>query len=40
MKPWPKVRLGDVLAASILQKEQRIAKIMGNIRNLLAKHGK
>jgi len=29
----------DQLAASILQKEQRIAEIMGNIRNLLAKHG-
>ena len=28
------------LAASILQKEQRIAEIMGNIRNLLAKHSK
>lgn len=36
MKPWPKVRL----AADILKKEQRIAEIMGNIRNLLAKHGK
>ncbi|MCI0541615.1 MAG: type I restriction-modification system subunit M [Verrucomicrobiales bacterium] len=29
----------DQLAASILQKEQRIAEIMGSIRNLLAKHG-
>ncbi len=29
----------DQLAASILQKEQRIAEIMGNIRNILAKHG-
>ena len=28
----------DQLASSILQKEQRIAEIMGNIRNLLAKH--
>jgi type I restriction enzyme M protein len=28
----------DQLAASILQKEQRIAEIMGNIRDLLAKH--
>ena len=27
----------DQLAASILQKEQRIAEIMGNIRNLLGK---
>jgi type I restriction enzyme M protein len=27
------------LAASILKKEQRIAEIMGNIRNLLVKHG-
>jgi type I restriction enzyme M protein len=26
------------LAASILEKEQRITEIMGNIRNLLAKH--
>ena len=30
----------EQLAASILQKEQRIAEIMGNIRNLLAKHAK
>lgn len=30
----------EQLAASILEKEQRIAEIMGNIRNLLAKHGK
>jgi len=30
----------DQLAASILQKEQRIAEIMGNIRQLLVKHGK
>src|SRR5205814_561694 len=30
----------DQLAASILQKEQRITEIMGNISNLLAKHGK
>ncbi len=29
----------DQLAASILQKEQRIAEIMGNIRSLIAKHG-
>lgn len=29
----------DQLAASILQKEQRIAEIMGDIRNLLTKHG-
>lgn len=28
----------EQLAASILQKEQRIAEIMGNIRNLVAKH--
>ena len=28
------------LAASILQKEHRIAEIMGNIQELLAKHGK
>ena len=28
----------DQLAASILQKEQRIAEIMANIRDLLAKH--
>jgi type I restriction enzyme M protein len=28
------------LAADILKKEQRIAEIMGNIRNLLAKQGK
>jgi type I restriction enzyme M protein len=28
----------DQLATSILQKEQRIAEIMGNIRDLLAKH--
>jgi type I restriction enzyme M protein len=30
----------DQLAASILEKEQRIADIMGNIRQLLAHHGK
>jgi type I restriction enzyme M protein len=30
----------DELAVSILSKEQRIAEIMGNIRNLLAKRGK
>jgi type I restriction enzyme M protein len=30
----------EQLAATILQKEQRIAEIMGNIRSLLAKHGK
>jgi hypothetical protein len=30
----------EQLAADILKKEQRIAEIMGNIRNLLAKHGK
>jgi hypothetical protein len=30
----------EQLAASILKKEQRIAEIMGNIRNLLAKNGK
>ncbi len=37
--PWPKVRLGDLcqLAAGILQKEQRIAEIMGNISKLQAK---
>ena len=29
----------EELAASILQKEQRIAEIMGKIRKLLAKHG-
>jgi len=29
----------EQLAASILQKEQRIAEILGNIRGLLAKHG-
>ena len=29
--PWPKVRLGEVLR----QKEQRIAEIMDDIRNLL-----
>jgi type I restriction enzyme M protein len=29
----------DQLAASILQKEQRIAEIMGSVRNLLAKNG-
>ena len=29
----------DQLAASILEKEHRIAEIMGNIRKLLAKHG-
>ena len=28
----------DQLAADILEKEQRIAEIMGNIRNLLGKH--
>jgi type I site-specific restriction endonuclease len=30
----------EQLAADILNKEQRIAEIMGNIRNLLAKHCK
>jgi type I restriction enzyme M protein len=30
----------EQLAASILQKEQRIAEIMGNIRDLLAKHAR
>src|SRR5262249_29872653 len=30
----------EQLVASIIQKEQRIAEIMGNIRKLLAKHGK
>jgi type I restriction enzyme M protein len=30
----------EQLAADILKKEQRIAEIMGNIRGLLAKHGK
>jgi type I restriction enzyme M protein len=30
----------EQLAASILKKEERIAEIMGNIRNLLAKHAK
>jgi type I restriction enzyme M protein len=30
----------EQLAASILKKEQRIAEIMGNVRQLLAKHGK
>lgn len=30
----------EQLAASILEKEQRIAELMGNIRKLLAKHGK
>ncbi len=29
----------EQLTQSILKKEQRIAEIMGNIRNLLAKHG-
>ena len=28
----------EQLAANILKKEERIAEIMGNIRNLLAKH--
>lgn len=32
LKSWPKVSV----AADILKKEQRIAEIMGNIRNLLA----
>ncbi|MDE3100557.1 MAG: SAM-dependent DNA methyltransferase [Verrucomicrobiota bacterium] len=30
----------EQLAADILKKEQRIVEIMGNLRNLLAKHGK
>ena len=30
----------EQLAASTLQEQQRIAEIMGDIRNLLAKHGK
>jgi type I restriction enzyme M protein len=29
----------EQLAASILEKEQRIAEIMGNIKTLLGKHG-